>query len=464
MKKSLHRFGKFYSSVILNFIGIFIFVGIISVVFGDCGWMPNENIYAISQFAYSVVIPVLIAYAAGNQMRRDKKHGDSERLHAGGAIAVMAAAGMILADSECGILGAMILGPLSGMLWEYVLEPLVRNVKAGMEMLIHNLVAAFAGSIMAILAFYLVAPLLSAFADVLLLGMNYLIEHKLIWLLSILIEPAKVFFLNNSINHGMLLPLGVQQAEHLGESILFLLETNPGPGLGMLGALYIAKKEKRKEYAASMFVEFIGGVHEIYFPEVLSNMWLLLALICGGAAGNFCFLISHGAVTGAVSPGSILSILLVCSKNRILSVLLGVFVSAAVSVLVALMILKIQNKNSVKKETGKETETISEKTTEKEMIAKIGFVCNAGVGSSAMGAALFRRKLREMNISGIEVEAYPADQIPDQLMLIVCQKDFQAAVPFEWKEDKIYTVESLLNQTEYEAIIEEIQRRGKEKA
>lgn len=463
MKKSLHRFGKFYSSVILNFIGIFIFVGIISVVFGDCGWMPNEDIYAISQFVYSAVLPILIAYAAGNQVRRLKEHGESKRFHAGGVIAVMAAAGMVLADSECGILGAMILGPLSGIIWEYVLEPLVRNVKAGMEMLVHNLVAAFAGSLMAVFAFYLVSPLLSFIEDILFFGMNYLMEHKLIWLLSVLIEPAKVFFLNNSINHGMLLPLGVQQAEHLGESILFLLETNPGPGLGVLGALYIVRKEKRKEYGASMFVEFIGGVHEIYFPEVLSNLWLLLALISGGAAGNLCFLVCHGAVMGAVSPGSILSILLVCSKNRILSVLSGVFVSAAVSMLAALLILKIQNRNRENKETGTEVQNAAEMEWEKKMSIKVGFVCNAGVGSSAMGAALFRRKLQEMNITDIEVEAYPADQIPDDLMLIVCQKDFQEKVPFEYRGDKVYTVGSLLNQSEYEAIIEEIQRKGKEK-
>ena len=153
-------------------------------------------------------------------------------------------------------------------------------------MLVRNVTAAFAGSIMTLVAFYLIAPVISAGENILLSGIDYLIEHKLIWLVSFVIEPAKVFFLNNSINHGILIPIGMQQAEQMGESILFLLETNPGPGLGILAALYLEKKEKRKQYAASMFVEFVGGIHEIYFPEVIANMWLLLAMICGGSAGN----------------------------------------------------------------------------------------------------------------------------------------------------------------------------------
>lgn len=478
MKKLLHRFGKFYSKVIINFIGIFIFVGILSVVFGDYGWLPNENIYAISQFVYKTVIPIVIAYAGGNQAGHSGEGKGSSQLQAGGAIAVMAVSGMILADGENGILGAMILGPLSGMLWKYVLEPGLKKVKTGLEMLVRNVTAALAGGVMALLAFYLIAPTISVCADTLLLGVNYLIGHKLIWLVSFVIEPAKVFFLNNSINHGILIPIGMQQAEQMGESILFLLETNPGPGLGILAALYLEKREKRKEYAASMFVELVGGIHEIYFPEVISNMWLLLALISGGAAGNFCFLVLQGATTGVVSPGSIFAVLLVCAQNRVFAVLIGIAVSAAVSTAVGVLILKYQQKALKKsekeafRESGAclETEPIVQPETdqtvqpeieskvEKKVIQKIGFVCNAGVGSSAMGAALFRRKLREMNLAEVEVEAYAADQMPEDLDAVVCQKDLKEILLSELKTVKLYTVESLLNQAEYTAIIEKIQK------
>lgn len=456
MKKLLHRFGKFYTKVIINYIGIFIFVGILSVVFGDYGWLPNEDIYAISQFVYKAVIPIMIAYAAGNEAGHSREREGGKRLQAGGAIAVMAVSGMILADEETGILGAMILGPVSGILWKYILEPGVRRVKAGLEMLVRNVAAAFAGSIMALLAFYLVAPAIAVCVHVLLSGIDYLIGHKLIWLVSIVIEPAKVFFLNNSINHGILIPLGMQQAEQVGESMLFLLEANPGPGLGILAALYLERKEKRKEYAASMFVEFVGGIHEIYFPEIISNMWLLLALISGGAAGNLCFMILHGAANGVVSPGSIFAVLLVCSQNRILAVLIGIAVSAAVSAAVAVLILKWKKKPLKILESDIAVQRLSENKVERKMIRKIGVICNAGVGSSAMGAALFRRSLRELELTGIEVEAYAADQIPEELDAVVCQKDLKEILLPELGAVKVYTVESLLNQAEYKAIIEDI--------
>lgn len=481
MKKLLHRFGKFYTKVIINYIGIFIFVGILSVVFGDYGWLPNEDIYAISQFVYKAVIPIMIAYAAGNEAGHSGEREGGKRLQAGGAIAVMAVSGMILADDETGILGAMILGPLSGILWKYVLEPGVRKVKAGLEMLVRNVAAAFAGSIMALLAFYLVAPAIAVCVHVLLSGIDYLIGHRLIWLVSIVIEPAKVFFLNNSINHGILIPLGMQQAEQAGESMLFLLEANPGPGLGILAALYLERKEKRKEYAVSMFVEFVGGIHEIYFPEIISNMWLLLALISGGAAGNICFMTLHGAANGVVSPGSIFAVLLVCSQNRILAVIIGIAVSAAVSAAVAVLILKLQETTpeaqretapTMKLETAPEAqrETVptmklktapeTESKVEKKVVGKIGFICNAGVGSSAMGAALFRRKLKEMNLAEVEVEAYAADQIPEDLDAVVCQKDLKEILLLELGAVKVYTVESLLNQAEYKAIIEDMSKEG----
>ena len=302
MRNAIHKFGKFYSNIMINMIGIFIFVGILSVIFGDYGWAPNENIYAISQFVYSYVIPALIAYAAGNHMGQIyEKRLDVPKTginHAGGAIAVMAAAGIMIADKNCAILGAMILGPICGLLWKHVLEPLTRKAVQGMEMLTRNLVAAIVGAAFSIAAYYVLTPVLSAVTHVIMMVVDWLIAHKLICLTSVLIEPAKVFFLNNSIHHGILLPLAMQQAEQNGSSMLFLLETNPGPGLGVLLALWLSNRKKRKEYAAYMFVECIGGIHEIYFPEVLANLWLLLALIPGGMAGILCMSVFHVASAG----------------------------------------------------------------------------------------------------------------------------------------------------------------------
>lgn len=468
MRNAIHKFGKFYSNIMINMIGIFIFVGILSVIFGDYGWAPNENIYAISQFVYSYVIPALIAYAAGNHMGQIyEKRPDVPKTginHAGGAIAVMAAAGIMIADKNCAILGAMILGPICGLLWKHVLEPLTRKAVQGMEMLTRNLVAAVVGAAFSIAAYYVLTPVLSAVTHVIMMGVDWLIAHKLICLTSVLIEPAKVFFLNNSIHHGILLPLAMQQAEQNGSSMLFLLETNPGPGLGVLLALWLSNRKKRKEYAAYMFVECIGGIHEIYFPEVLANLWLLLALIPGGMAGILCMSVFHVASAGLVSPGSILTLLFM-SGHHVLATLFAVAISTAVSCAIAFFILKRQGKwcteaaisaQEEKKEEVQEKRQMLEKGQMQEI--KIGFICDAGVGSSAMGAALFRRKLKEEGMDGITAEAYAVDQIPEDLTIGVCQRAFLEILQKESNLSNIVTMESLLNQTEHLALIEKLRK------
>lgn len=468
MRNAIHKFGKFYSNIMINMIGIFIFVGILSVIFGDYGWAPNENIYAISQFVYSYVIPALIAYAAGNHMGQIyEKRPDVPKTginHAGGAIAVMAAAGVMIADKNCAILGAMILGPICGMLWKNVLEPLTRKAVQGMEMLTRNLVAAIVGAVFSIAAYYVLTPVLSAVTHLIMMGVDWLIAHKLICLTSILIEPAKVFFLNNSIHHGILLPLAMQQAEQSGSSMLFLLETNPGPGLGVLLALWLLNRKKRKEYAAYMFVECIGGIHEIYFPEVLANLWLLLALIPGGMVGILCMSVFHVASAGLVSPGSILTVLFM-SGHHVLATLFAVAISTAVSCAIAFFILKRQGKwcteaaisaQEEKKEEVQEKRQMLEKGQMQEI--KIGFICDAGVGSSAMGAALFRRKLKEEGMDGITAEAYAVDQIPEDLTIGVCQRAFLEILQKESNLSNIVTMESLLNQTEHLALIEKLRK------
>ena len=468
MRNAIHKFGKFYSNIMINMIGIFIFVGILSVIFGDYGWVPNENIYAISQFVYSYVIPALIAYAAGNHMGQIyEKRLDVPKTginHAGGAIAVMAAAGIMIADKNCAILGAMILGPICGLLWKHVLEPLTRKAVQGMEMLTRNLVAAVVGAAFSIAAYYVLTPVLSAVTHVIMMGVDWLIAHKLICLTSVLIEPAKVFFLNNSIHHGILLPLAMQQAEQNGSSMLFLLETNPGPGLGVLLALWLSNRKKRKEYAAYMFVECIGGIHEIYFPEVLANLWLLLALIPGGMAGILCMSVFHVASAGLVSPGSILTLLFM-SGHHVLATLFAVAISTAVSCAIAFFILKRQGKwcteaaisaQEEKKEEVQEKRQMLEKGQMQEI--KIGFICDAGVGSSAMGAALFRRKLKEEGMDGITAEAYAVDQIPEDLTIGVCQRAFLEILQKESNLSNIVTMESLLNQTEHLALIEKLRK------
>lgn len=476
----------------MDFIGIFIFIGILSVLFGERGWIPNEDIYAISLFVYSYVLPSLVAYVTGNRVQETKEQPDSRKI--GGVIAVMAEAGLLVADPQVGLLGAMLLGPCCGFLWKRILEPGLRRLNLGIEMLLRNLFVAAAGGVLAGFSCFLLAPVVRELVEVLLGGMEYLANHNLIFLMSPVIEILKVFFLNNSLHYGILVPLGMQQVEVSGGSVLFFLETNPGPGLGILLALFITRKEKRKEYASGIFAEFIGGIHEIYFPEVLANLWLLLAVIAGGIAGNLCFSLCGAEAVTAISPGSILTLLLMCKPGDYPGVLLAVTVSAAVAFLCALGILCLQRRKpgigktgekkpeegaaeekkpeeraAKEKKPGEETE---EKKPEKlppqgerkkEMIHKIGIICDAGVGSSAMGAALLRRKLAAMGIGGVEVSAYAADRIPEDIDLAVCQSSFRKFLPQEMKEIEIFEIESLVSSEELDRIAEEVKKRGEER-
>lgn len=467
MRKTLHKFGKFYSSIMINMIGIFIFTGVLSVVFGDHGWWPNADIYAISAFVYAYVIPILIAYTAGNQIGTVHEATDPNRRttgvhHAGGAIAVLAVSGMILADPNSAILGAMILGPVCGYVWKHLLEPWTRKVVPGLEMLTRNLAAAVTGMVFALAAYTGLAPLIRALTQVLMMGVNGLLERKLVCLVSVVIEPCKVFFLNNCINHGILLPLAVQQTERAGASILFLLESNPGPGFGVLFALWLYQKKRRKEYAAYLFVEGIGGIHELYFPVVLSNFSLLIALVAGGVTGSLLFSIFGVTAVGAVSPGSILTVLLMTGKKAPLA-FLCVAVSSLVSMGCACLILRLQEqKKEKKKERIKEKETLQEeKTMEYKEELTIGFICDAGVGSSAMGAGLFRRILREQGLEGISVEAYAVDEVPQNLSVAVCQSSFKELLEKENSGLEIHTMESLLSRDEHLILIQTLQKEGK---
>lgn len=312
----IQKTGKFYSRIIMKNIGIFVFIGLLSVVFQTKGWFPNEDIYAISQVAYRYVLPCMIAYEGGNLL------SDSF----GGLAAVMALCGILLRDPEAGIFGAMISAPLGGYLWEKEREFLERDCYAETKMLFRNLLLGLTGAVLAVGEYYLLAEAVTVFAVAAGSCIGWILEHGYIAVLNVLIEPAKVFFLNNIMNHGILVPLGMSQAEQTGGSILFLLETNPGPGLGMLLGLLLYKRKnvkRRQELATAAFTQAIGGIHEVYFPFVLADLGLLLPLIVGGVVGSIWFSVFHCETAGVISPGSVLTILIMAGRSSMLRCLEG---------------------------------------------------------------------------------------------------------------------------------------------
>ncbi|MDO4338740.1 MAG: hypothetical protein Q4C91_11755 [Eubacteriales bacterium] len=509
MSKALRKIGKFYSSMIMGNIGIFIFIGLLSVVFQEQGWFPNKNIYAISQFVYEMILPVCISYLGGERIGG----------RTGGILAVLMTAGCLTANAKTGILVGMLAAPVGGYTWKYGGEPLKARAGSSAQMLTGNLLAGVWGCVFAIGGYYILSPFLDVISKGLTVGVHGLLEKNMLGVLSILVEPAKVVFLNNIVNHGILVPLGMSQLKETGSSVLFLVESNPGPGLGMLAALYFMHRNKKDEYATAMVAHSIGGLHEVYFPEVLSNLWLIIPLIAAGMSGSLWFQASGCGLKAPVSPGSIITILLMAGKENLFKAAAGILISAGVSFAGSVVVLKAQRlikltradektepekpeegqgKTEQEKREERPEEAEPEKPEEKQAaeqqmlegklfleesamdftentekaetiyrneekkmpIQKIGFICDAGVGSSVMGAALFRRKLAQNQLTGIQVEAYAYDQIPEGLDLIVCQKDFLRLLPEMHGDTEVFAVESLMGGTAFEKLIEVIHKRN----
>lgn len=514
MRKSLQKFMKVYSRSIRKNIGIFIFTGLLGGLFTPQGWLPDENMYAISLLISGIVLPAFLAYSIAELL------SDND----GGVIAVLASAGIIVADVNVGIPGALLMGIFCGILWRYLLMPLNAKVKAGFEFLCKNLAVAFSGLVLSLAAYFVAAPILAGITHLLERGLDFLIQEKLMFLLSVVIEPAKILFLNNSINYGLLIPLGMQQAEQSGSSILFLLESNPGPGFGILLAMLLTCTKKRREYGLGAVIQIIGGIHEIYFPLVLSNIRLVFPLIAGGITGTVCFNLLGAGLSAPAAPGSLLTILLVSKRGQQAGVLLGIFLSAIVSMTLSLLILRVpgqrkgmkEDENSEpedlltafpeqrkgmeedeksepevfptalsgqkKKISGNEFSdtTVSDAKTELEVsrkmqmtekgqeqskditnrqIHRIGFICDGGMGSSAMGASLLRRRLKEKGILDIEVTAHAGDMIPEGLDLLICQKSYLEVLRKEIDRNRaVYAVETLLDISGFDTLIELLQK------
>lgn len=343
-----------------------------------------------------------------------------------------------------------------------------------MQMLGKNLILGTTGALFSAAGIYLILPLLERTAELFFSGISFLTRYNMTACLSIFIEPAKVFFLNNVVNHMMLVPAGMEQIRETGSTVLFLMETNPGPGIGVILALFYMKKLHKNEAASVLTAHALGGIHEVYFPFVLADLRLLPAVILGGMTGNIVFQISKSAVKGMVSPGSIFTILLMADSGCRWKVLAGILLSAATSFLTGVLILKkasvYQKKHSSpkisssqKKETEEEPESRlqQERTQEENMeksLKKIAFVCDGGIGSSVMGAALLRRKLQSLGKTEITVEAYALDLVPGDIDIIICQKDFYNIHGSVLENRQVHLVDSLLQTEECMALFRENER------
>ncbi|MEY3019255.1 MAG: hypothetical protein RLZZ272_239 [Actinomycetota bacterium] len=331
MQQSIQRFGGFLAGMIIPNLGAFIAWGLITALFIPTGWAPNETFVQLVGPMILQLLPLLIGFSGGRMV-----HGIR-----GGVVGAGATMGVIVGTSAPMFLGAMIMGPLAGYLVKKFDEATEDKVPPGFELLVNNFSAGIIIFGLSILGLIGVGPVVEAISNAAGSGVDVLAENRLLPLAALFIEPAKVLFLNNAINIGVLAPLGAEQALETGRSVLFMLETNPGPGLGLLTAYFVAGKGLAKATApGAIIIHFLGGIHEIYFPFVLSHPIMIVAMWAGGLSANFWSVVTGAGLTATPSPGSIFAYLAVTPPGQFFNVIMHVAIGAIVSFVVGFFILK----------------------------------------------------------------------------------------------------------------------------
>ena len=431
-KIKIQNFGRFLSNMVMPNIGAFIAWGFITALFIPTGWLPNETLAAMVGPMITYLLPLLIGYTGGKLVGGDR----------GAVVGAITTMGVIVGTDIPMFMGAMMVGPLGGWAIKKFDNYIDGKVKSGFEMLVNNFSAGIIGMLCAILAFMFIGPFVKVLSGGLAAGVNFLVSAHLLPLTSIFVEPAKILFLNNAINHGIFSPLGIQQASEAGQSIFFLIEANPGPGLGILLAYMVfGKGTARQTAGGASIIHFFGGIHEIYFPYILMNPRLILAAIAGGMTGVFVLVMFNAGIVSPASPGSIFAILLMTQKGSIVGVLASIAAATGVSFTVAALLMKTQtsteedgDKAALEKASSQMKEMKSGAKSDSAVnaqnkgnidlanVTSIIVACDAGMGSSAMGASMLRKKVQDAGLN-IDVNNLAINNLTESADIVITHKD-----------------------------------------
>ena len=409
IRDGIQRFGRSLSAMVMPNIGAFIAWGLITALFIPGGWWPNEHMAKLVSPMLKYLLPTLIAYTAGKNVGGVR----------GGVAGAVAAMGVIIGTDTPMFLGAMLMGPLAGWCIKRFDKWTEGKVGAGFEMLVDNFSLGIIAMLLAITGYLVIGGIVSGLTNALSSGVDWMLRHKMNPLLAVLVDPAKVLFLNNAVNHGIMTPLGIQQAAEAGKSMLFLIDPNPGPGLGILLSCWVFGKGMTKQSApGAAVIQLFGGIHEIYFPYVLARPLLLLPVMLGNICALSFFTLTDFGLVAPASPGSLISIILMSPRGQTLIGILGVLIATAVSFLLAIPIVKARPDFQ-----GEEEQAVAERSDggESGTIRKIVFACDAGMGSSALGATRFKARLLKHRIEGVSCTNCAVDAIPEDADLVVCQ-------------------------------------------
>ena len=457
-KARIQKLGSMLSSMIMPNIGALIAWGVLTALFIPDGYLPNAKLAEMVGPMLTYLIPILIGFTGGKVIA-------GERGAVVGAIATM---GVIVGTGVPMMLGAMIMGPFAGYCMKKFDQVFQHRIRAGFEMLVNNFSAGLIGFGLAILGFLVIGPIVDSLTTAMAAGVDWILNAHLIPLANVFIEPAKVLFLNNAINHGILTPLGTEQSLQTGRSILFLLEANPGPGLGILLAFTLFGRGAAKASApGAIIIHFIGGIHEIYFPYVMMKPMLFLAAIAGGVTGTFTMQALGAGLKAPASPGSIVAIMAMAPQGGHIAVLIGVLVATVTSFAVASVILKA-DRSVIEDDFEKSVEATKQSKSEAKGlktegglgnvtgIQKIVFACDAGMGSSAMGASVLRKKVKAANLTQSVTNSAINNLRDDASTLIVTQIELQERAKQKAPNATFVAVENFLNSPRYDEIIQKL--------
>jgi PTS system mannitol-specific IIC component len=481
LRVGVQRFGTFLSGMIMPNIAAFIAWGFITALFIGTGWLPNEELATMVDPMIKYLLPLLIANTGGRMIYGTR----------GGVVGTIAAMGVIVGSEVPMFIGAMIMGPLGAWVIKQVDKIWAGKIKAGFEMLVDNFSAGIVGLILAIGAFVGIAPVVTALSNWLGERVDWLVENGLLPLASILIEPAKILFLNNAINQGVLTPLGIQQAQESGQSILFLLEANPGPGLGILLAFSIfGVGISRASAPGAIIIQFLGGIHEIYFPYVLMKPMLILAAIGGGATGVAINAAFGSGLRAPASPGSIFAVLIQTPGGSYVGVIASVIGAALVSGTIASLILLSSRKRDLAAEAAGEDKlaaAVAQNAANKGKNSNVGdllgagtagaaagagssaaatgstlteapirsivFACDAGMGSSAMGATVMRNKIKKAGIEGVTVVNQSIANLTGEADLVITQRELTDRARQKSPNSNHVSVDNFMNSPKYDEVV-----------
>lgn len=475
LRVRVQRFGSFLSGMVMPNIGAFIAWGLITAIFIPDGWYPNERLAQLVEPMILYLLPLLIAYTGGRMVYEVR----------GGVVGAIATIGVIVGSDIPMFLGALIMGPLGGYLIMQFDDLVAHRVRQGFEMLVSTFSAGILGGSLAIVGVLGAGPIITSLSNALGAAVDFIVSLGLLPLVSIIVEPAKVLFLNNAINHGILAPLAIDQAREAGKSILFMVETNPGPGLGILLAYSVVGRGLARSSApGAAVIQFFGGIHEIYFPYVLMKPALILAAIAGGASGLFTATVFNAGLVSTPAPGSIFAYIAMTPRGGFVGVLAAVLVAAVVSFLVASVIIRASadadegdeqslgmaarqmeamkgSKSSVAGTLTEDGKTDGADAPELGQVRSIVFACDAGMGSSAMGASLLRKKVKEAGMEDISVTNASINNLSEDTDLVVTHKDLTDRARAKVPNAVHVSVDNFLGSPKYDELVTEL-KEGRE--